>query len=439
MYTACGKTVWNCLATAAKYNVKITWCSASPAATLSKGFGTSCNVRKYVNHGTVKCFCTCRAGGAAGHSTDTLPSAPAARAAANQTHASRSEKPDAASVLFQMSTFGSHITQRVSHCNANDSTPTKSMPTATSGCMAASRQQAADHAQAAATPQVQVGSLATTAEAHVHGGRSSQTSQALLAQAQAQAQPAPLQSSFPQRSNCSQSAIASCGLSTMHPASLDLQRTAGAMPSAGSAADPTNRVFHSCLGAAAKNKCVIADPAGLGRSYPGPSTVDYRLHDQQGSDSFTAEEEVPSVPHILRSPHTSAARAPSPPPGFEHVILHPVFEEQGSHSTSDDTSSAAQHLPPHVAALRRTAASPPSPPPGFEHVKPQPWLDPVGEAAAGPSQTATNAEHSGDHEGCACDSWPRSDGSHRHIIEKGKRRQKRRALRRKQTRQAQRS
>lgn len=355
-------------------------------------------------------------------------------AAVNHTHTSRSEKPDAASVLFQMSTFGFHMTQRVSHCNASDSTPTRIMPSATSGSMAANRQQAADHAQAAATPQVQVASLAITAEAHVHGGRRSQTGEALIAQAQPQ--PAPLQSSLEQCSNRSQSRTVPCGLSSMHPASLDSQETADAMPAAVSAADHTNEVCHSCSGAAAKNKHVMP---GLD---PGPSTVDCGLRDQQVSDSCRSEDGMPSVPHKVRAPHTSAAPAPSPPPGFEHVILQPVFEDEGSDSTSDDASSgksAAQYLPPHVAASRRTAASPPSPPPGFEHVILQPWLDPVGKAAAGPSQTATNAEHGRDNEGCACDRWPRPDGSHRHITEKGKRRQKRRALRCKQARQAQHS
>ena len=305
--------------------------------------------------------------------------------------------------------------------------------------MAADCQQAADHAQAAAPPQVQVGSLATTAEAHVHGGRRSQTGKALIAQADPQ--PAPLQSSLDQCSNRSQSGLAPCGLSTMHPASLDSHETAGAMPSAVSAADHTNGVFHS--GVAANSKHVIANPAGLDHPvYTGPSDVDHPLHHQQGSDSCTSEDEVPSEPHKVRAPHRSAAQAPSPPPGFEHVILHPVFEEQGSDSISDDASSckaAAQYVPPQVAALRRTAASPPNPPPGFEHVIPQPWLDPVGEAAAGPSQTATNAEHGSDDDGCACGRWPRPDGSHRHITEKGKRRQKRRALRRKQAREAQHS
>ena len=374
----------------------------------------------------ITCFCTCRAGGAAGHSTDTLPSAPSARAAIDQTQTSRSEEPDAASVLFQMSTFGSHMTQRVSHCNASGSTPTRTMPCATSGPMAADRQQAADHSQAAATPQVQVASVATTAETHVQGGRRSQTGKACIAQAQPQ--PAPLQSSLDQCSNRSQSRTAPCQLSSMHPASLDSYEAADAMPSAGSAAaaDYTNGVFHSVSGVAAISKHGTANPAGLHHpAYTGPFNVDHPLHDQQGSDSCTSEDEVPSVPHILQASHTSAARAPSPPPGFEHVILHPVLAEHGSDGTSGDTwscKSAAQNLLPHVAALSRTAASPPSPRPGLEHVIPQLGLDPAGEVAAGPSQTATNAEHGSDDEGCACGRWPRSDGSHRHITERGKRR-----------------
>lgn len=303
-------------------------------------------------------------------------------------------------------------------------------------------------------PMPQSGSMATDhqqAAAPTHFRVSSQASNASAAQAQlpdptTRLQPAPPRSTLYHLRNHNLSRALPPGLSSMHAASLDSQQTAAG---AVTAADHTDEVLPSCYDAAAKNKHAMATPTGFDQALSnGPSTSDHPLHDhplhdQQGSDSCSSDEDVAFGSPILQAPQPmppckTSTRTTSPPPGFENVTHNHLFDEHESDSTSGD-DSATQTLSVQSRVQRRAAASAVAPPPGFEDVIPQPGLSQGREGAAGSSQTVTNAEAGSDHAGCACDRWPRPDGSHRHITEKGKRRQKRRALLRKQARQAQRS
>ena len=305
------------------------------------------------------------------------------------------------------------------------------MPTPQSGSMAI------DHQQAAAPTHFRVSNQASNTS----------TAQAHQPAPIARLQPAPLQTTLYQLRNRNQTANSPPRLSSMHAASLNSQQTADAERGAVAAADHTDEVLYLCSDAAARHQHATATLPGFDQSLsPGPSACNHPLHhhplfDQQGSDLCTSDEHVPFGSPILQGPHPmpprrASTRAASPPPGFKNVSHDHLFDEEGSDSTFDDS---AQNLPPHMRVLRRTAALAAAPPPGFEDVIPQPRLSQHSEAAAGPSQTGTSAEPGSGHEGYACDRWPRPDGSHRHISEKGKRRQKRRALLRKQARQAQRS
>ena len=274
--------------------------------------------------------------------------------------------------------------QHVSQSNKADSAPALPMPTPEPGSKASQ--------QAAATTQAQAADLA--AEGLSHAGHGSQTSKASVLQGPRRS--SVVQSTLYQLRNRSLSRALPSSPSSMPPASLDFLQTADAVPGPASAAADTGEGLHSQSEASAKNKQAIADPTGPGHPvYANPSTSDHPLYDQQGSDSCTSDDELPSPISYLRlhmrTPRNTTARAVSPPPGFENVI-------------------------------------------------PQPREKQDCETAAGPSRhdRSISRESGSDHEGYACDRWPRPDGSHRHITEKGKRRQKRRALARKQARQAQR-
>ena len=381
--------------------------------------------------------------------------APPAKAAAAPSHnanhtdtGSPEEAVQPGATLPQIQTFSHPTLQQVSHFSTTSANPTviPQQSTPQSGSVAT------DHKQAAATSQVLVGRQAATAEAGVHGGHSGQSSQASRAaasQAQlpdptARLHPAPLRTTLYQLRNHSQSRGLPSGLGSMRPASLDYQHATGATPGAVAAADHSDEVSPSCSDAAARTMQPMAISTSLDQSVSTrPSASDHPLYDQQGSDSCTSDKDVGFGSPSSRAPDPTPprrifAQAVSPPSGFEHVTHDHLYDEHESDSTSSD-DSATQNLLPHVRVLRRNAASAASPPPGFEDVVPQPRFSQDSEATAGPSQMASNAEPGSNHADCACGRSPRPDGSHRHITEKGKRRQKRRALLRKQARLAQRS
>ena len=200
-----------------------------------------------------------------------------------------------------------------------------------------------------------------------------------------------------------------------------------------------------------------AHSGGQAQPAPGPSSRRYSLMER-----FWKKEEIPkslnplavswdpvlglsrASPHVYSgaNAHTapthghlsSGARAVSPPPGLEHMMPHPhdnvaaggdLDTSESGMSDDEDESAAHLRLPSYPKVFvrnlvsRSSGARAVSPPPGLEHM----MLHPHDNVAAG-GVLDRDAEH-------AADPGRQLERPECHISEKGKRRSKARALKKK--------